>query len=99
MGFPDYSGVKVSFAFGKAHAKAIRLYTAAEVARVLKVHKMVLLRWVARGQVRHPVHYCFQHGISLLWDDRELKAILVLAVSRRHKRPVAKRQKRATLKN
>ena len=88
MGFPDYSGVKVSFAFGKAHAKAIRLYTAAEVARVLKVHKMVLLRWVARGQVRHPVHYCFQHGISLLWDERELKAIRVLVASKKQERLV-----------
>lgn len=86
MGFPDYSGVKVSFAFGKAHAKAIRLYTAAEVARVLKVHKMVLLRWVAKGQVRHPVHYCFQHGMCLLWNERELKSILVLAASKKQKR-------------
>ena len=85
MGFPDYSGVKVSFAFGKAHAKAIRLYTAAEVARVLKVHKMVLLRWVAKGQVRHPVHYCFQHGMCLLWNDRELKAMLVLAASKKRR--------------
>jgi hypothetical protein len=86
VGFPDYSGVKNSFNFRKAHAKAIRLYTTAEVARVLKVHKMVLLRWLARGEARHPVHYCWQQGLCLLWTDRDVKAIRVLAASKRRKR-------------
>lgn len=86
MGFPDYSGVKTSLGFRKAHSKATRLYTTAEVARVLQVHKMVVLRWIARGEVRHPVHYCVQRGVCLLWDDREVKAIRVLAAQKGRKR-------------
>ena len=86
VGFPDYSGVKASFAFRKAHAKAIRLYTTTEVARVLNVHKMVLLRWIARGEPKHPTYYCVQQGLSLLWNEREVKAIRVLVASKRRKR-------------
>ena len=86
MGFPDYSGVKNSFPFRKAHAKAVRLYTTAEVARVLKVHKMVLLRWIARGDVKHPTYYCVQQGLSLLWNERELNAVRVVAATKRRKK-------------
>ena len=53
---------------------------------MLKVHKIVLLRWIARGEVQHPVYYCFQNGMSLLWADRDVKAIRVLAASKKRKR-------------
>ena len=86
MGFPDYSGVKASFAFRKAHAKAVRLYTKTEVARVLKVHKTVLLRWIARGEVRQPVHFCWHHGLCMLWTDRDVKGVRVMAASKKRKR-------------
>lgn len=83
---PAYSGVKGSFAFRHAHAKAIRLYTTGEVVRRLQVHKMVLLRWVAKGEIRHPVHYCIKGGVCLLWDDRDLKAIRLLAAFKKRRR-------------
>jgi hypothetical protein len=86
VGFPDYSGVKASFAFRKAHAKATRLYTTSEVARVLKVHKMVLLRWIARGEAKHPTYYCVQQGLSLLWNERELNGVRVVAATKRRKK-------------
>lgn len=75
MGFPDYSGVKASLAFRKAHAEAMHLYTTAEVARMLKVNKMVLLRWIARGEAKHPTYYCAQQGFSFLWNEREFNAV------------------------
>ena len=86
MGFPDYSGVKSSFSFNRAHAKAVRLYTTSEVARVLKLHKMVLLRWIARGEVKHPSHYCAQHGLSLLWSEQELNAVRIVAARKKRKK-------------
>lgn len=85
MGFPAYSGVKDSFAFRKAHAKAIRLYTTGEVVRRLKVHKMVLLRWVAKGEITYPVHYCIKRGVCLLWDDRDVKAIRLLVAFKKRR--------------
>ena len=87
MGFPAYSGIKESFVSKKGHAKAVRLYTTGEVARLLNLHKMVLLRWIAKGEIQHPVHYCFQGGICLLWDDRDLKAIRSFAKWKKRKRP------------
>lgn len=66
MGFPDYVGVKESVVVRRARAKAIRVYTTSEVARSLKVHKMVILRWIAKGEVQHPAHYCVHNGICLL---------------------------------
>ena len=86
VGFPAYSGIKGSFVFEKGHAKAVRLHTTGEVARLLKLHKMVLLRWIAKGEIRHPAHYCFQRGICLLWDDRDLKAIRSFAKWKKRKR-------------
>jgi hypothetical protein len=86
VGFPDYSGVKASLAFRKAHAKATRLYTTTEVARVLKVHKMALLRWIAREEAKHPTYYCVQQGLSLLWNERELNGVRVVAATKRRKK-------------
>jgi uncharacterized DUF497 family protein len=86
LGFPDYFGVKNSFSFRKAHAKAVRLYTTSEVAHVLKLHKMVLLRWIARGEVKHPAYYCAQHGLSLLWSKRELNAVRIVAARKKRRK-------------
>ena len=87
MAFPTYLGVKESFVARRAHNKAVRLYTTAEVARMVKAHKMVILRWMAKGEVQHPVHYCVQGGISLLWDERDLKSIRSLAAWKRRNGP------------
>jgi hypothetical protein len=95
VAFADYSGVNNSFSFRKAHAKAIRLYTTAEVARVLKVHKMVLLRWIARGEAKHPTYYCVQQGLSLLWNERELNAVRVVAATKRRKKEAPYRRSTA----
>ena len=66
MAFLAYLDVKAPPAVRKAHANAVRLYSTSEVARMLKIHKMVILRWV----VQHPSHYCLQGGIRFLWDER-----------------------------
>jgi hypothetical protein len=94
VGFPDYSGVKASFAFRKAHAKATRLYTTSEVARVLKVHKMVLLRWIARGEAKHPTYCCVQQGLSFLWNERELNGVRVVAATKRRRKEAPYRRSR-----
>lgn len=86
MGFLAYLDVKAPLAVRKAHANAIRLYSTSEVARMLKIHKMVILRWLATGEVQHPAHYCFHNGINFLWDERDLKAIRSLAAWKKRKR-------------
>ena len=86
MSFLDYSGVKQSVSVKKRLKKASRLFTTAEVCRKFKIHKMVLLRWIARGQVKRPAHYCVNNGISLLWRDQEMKALRSLIKQKKRKR-------------
>jgi hypothetical protein len=87
MEFPAYLGVKQSSVVRKG--QATRLYTTAEVARITKLHKMVILRWMAQGEVEHPLHYCsIRRGVCWLWDDDGLKVIRSLA-RKKHKRALS----------
>jgi hypothetical protein len=36
---------------------------------------MVVLRWLAKGEIDYPAQYCIRNGITLLWTERELRLL------------------------
>lgn len=75
MPYPTYIGIKRAVLLRLRHEKCTRLFTTAEVARMLKVHKMVVLRWLAKGEIDYPAHYCVHRGITLLWNESEIRLL------------------------
>lgn len=75
MPYPAYIGIKRSYLLRLAHKKCTRLYTTAEVARMLGVHKMVVLRWLAKGEINYPAYYCIHRAVTLLWNENEVRSL------------------------
>ena len=42
---------------------------------MMGVHKMVVLRWLAKGEIDYPTHYCIHRAVTLLWNDAEISAL------------------------
>ena len=56
----------------RGRKRPARLYTSAEVARILGVHRFTITRWIESGEIRTPRHMAFTNGITWLWDLKEV---------------------------
>lgn len=40
---------------------------------MLNAHKTIVFRWLSKGDLDYPAHYCVATGgITLLWDENDL---------------------------
>jgi DNA-binding transcriptional MerR regulator len=58
-----------------AYIKSVRIHSTVEVARLVGVHKLTLIRWLLNGQVKEP-RRIKQGGVDIrLWTDGDLERI------------------------